>query len=87
LPRRISRAINITPSFASEERTPKSTSAQARMAPFRKHEPNIVLLLSLAKYERDEVDYHHRMITNGLAIVITVALMATGVWLASTLHE
>jgi hypothetical protein len=46
-----------------------------------------VLLLGLAKYERDEVDYHHRMITNGLAIVITVALMATGVWLASTLHE
>jgi hypothetical protein len=50
--------------------------------PIQKHEPNIVLLLSLAKYERDEVDYHHRMITNGLAIVVTVALMAMGVWLA-----
>jgi hypothetical protein len=55
--------------------------------PIQKHEPNIVLLLSLAKYERDEVDYHHRMITNGLAIGVTVALMAMGVWLASTLHE
>jgi hypothetical protein len=44
----------------------------------QKHEPNIVLLLSLAKYERDEVDYHHRMITNGLAVVVTVALMAMG---------
>jgi hypothetical protein len=55
----------------------------------QKNEPNIVLLLSLAKYESDdrEVDYHHRMIENGLAFVVTVALMAMGVWLASSLHE
>jgi hypothetical protein len=55
----------------------------------QKREPNIVLLLSLAKYEGDdsEVDYHHRMIENGLAFVVTVALMAMGVWLASSLHE
>jgi hypothetical protein len=55
----------------------------------QKNEPNIVLLLSLAKYESEnpEVDYHHRMIENGLAFVVTVALMAMGVWLASSLHE
>jgi hypothetical protein len=57
--------------------------------PIRKHEPNIVLLLSLAKYEGDgqEDDYRHRMIVNGLAFLVTVALMATGVWLVSNLHE
>ena len=53
------------------------------------HEPNIVFLLSLAKYASDgqEDDYQHRMIVNGLGFAITVALIATGVWLASGLHD
>jgi hypothetical protein len=54
-------------------------SAKSRW-PVQKHKPNIVLLLSFAKYERGEVDYHHRLIANGLAFAVTVALMATGVW-------
>jgi hypothetical protein len=54
-----------------------------------KHQSNIVFLLSLAKYEsggRDD-DYRRRMIANGLAFMVTVALIATGVWLASNLHD
>jgi hypothetical protein len=45
-------------------------------------------LLSLEKYERaSEDDYGQRMIVNGLAFVVTVALIATGVLLASNLHD
>jgi hypothetical protein len=49
---------------------------------------NVSSLLSLAKYECDgQVDeYRHRMIMNGLAFVVTVALIAAGVWLASNLR-
>jgi hypothetical protein len=45
--------------------------------------------LSLAKYESDgeEDDYQHRMLANVLAFIVTVALIATGVWLASNLHD
>ena len=50
--------------------------------------PDISSLLSLAKYERaSEDDYGQRMIVNGLALVVTVALIATGVLLASNLHD
>jgi hypothetical protein len=43
--------------------------------------------LSLAKYERDshEGDYRQRMIMNGLAFHVTVALIAIGVWLAANI--
>ena len=45
-------------------------------------------LLSVAKYEgASEDDYGQRMIVNGLALVVTVALIATGVLLASNLHD
>jgi hypothetical protein len=54
----------------------------------QQHEPNIVFLLSLAKYESgEENDYRHRMIVNALAFAVTVALIAMGVWLASNLHD
>jgi hypothetical protein len=45
------------------------------------------LILSLAKYERDaqEDDYRERMILNGLAFVVTAALIAIGFWLASNI--
>jgi hypothetical protein len=57
--------------------------------PTQEHEPNIVFLLSLAKYESDvrHDDYRRRMIENGLAFMVTVALIAAGVWLASNLHD
>jgi hypothetical protein len=49
---------------------------------------DIRALLSLAKYEyAHEDDYKQRMIVNGLALVVAVALIATGVLLASNLHD
>ena len=56
--------------------------------PAHKTEADIRSLLSLAKYERgSEDDYRQRMIINGLAFVVTAALIAAGVWLASNLHD
>jgi hypothetical protein len=51
--------------------------------------PDISSALSLAKYERDqhEDDYRHRMMLNGLAFAVTIALIASGVWLAANIHE
>jgi hypothetical protein len=48
---------------------------------------NVMSLLSLAKYESDgqEDDYRHRMLVNMLGFVVTIAFIATGVWLASSL--
>jgi hypothetical protein len=49
---------------------------------------DISSLLSLAKYEcANEDHYRQRMIVNGLTLVVTVALIATGVLLASNLHD
>jgi hypothetical protein len=50
---------------------------------------NVTVLLSLAKYESDgeEDDHRHRMLDNVLAFVVTFALIAIGVWLASNLHD
>jgi hypothetical protein len=55
----------------------------------RNDDRNIVSLLSLAKYESDneEDDYRRRAIENGLAFAISLVLIATGVWLASNLHD
>jgi len=59
------------------------------------HEPahdrgaDISSILSLAKYERDqhEDNYRHRMMVNGLAFAATIVLIASGLWLASNIHE
>jgi hypothetical protein len=50
---------------------------------------DISSVLSLSKYGRDrqEGDYMSRMFLNGLALVVTVALTATGVWLAANIHN
>jgi hypothetical protein len=55
--------------------------------PIRDRKPNISSVLSLAKYERvgHDSDYRQRMITNGLAFLVTVALIAIGVWLAANI--
>jgi hypothetical protein len=55
--------------------------------PIRDGNPNISSVLSLAKYERDghEGDSRQRMIMNGLAFLVTVALIAIGVWLAANI--
>jgi hypothetical protein len=57
--------------------------------PIHDRGPDISSVLSLAKYGRDrqEGDYMSRMIMNGLALVVTVALTATGVWLAANIHN
>lgn len=59
----------------------------ARWRPIHDGDPNISLILSLAKYERDaqEDDCRGRMILNGLAFVVTAALIAIGLWLASNI--
>jgi hypothetical protein len=50
---------------------------------------DISSVLSLAKYgcDRRDGDYMSRMFMNGLAFVATVALTATGVWLAANIHN
>jgi hypothetical protein len=59
----------------------------ARWRPIHDGDPNISLILSLAKYERDaqEDDYRKRMILNGLAFVVIAALIAIGFWLATNI--
>jgi hypothetical protein len=59
----------------------------ARWRPIHAGAPNISLLLSLAKYERaaQEDKHRERMILNGLVFVVTAALIAIGVWLASNI--
>jgi hypothetical protein len=51
--------------------------------------PDISSLLSLAKYERahEDDDYARRMIANGLVLILSAALIATGVLIVSNLHN
>ena len=51
--------------------------------------PDISSLLSLAKYERahEDDDYAQRMIANGLALILSTALIATGVLIVRNLHN
>jgi hypothetical protein len=46
--------------------------------------PNILLFESFALYERErqEDDYRRRMVANVIAFFVTIALIASGVWLA-----
>jgi hypothetical protein len=55
--------------------------------PIHDDDPNI--LLSLGKFERDdrEDDFRHRMIVNGLAFVVSLALIVIGVWLADNVSD
>lgn len=57
--------------------------------PVRKYDrgSNILLFESFTAYEREgqEGDYRHRMVANFIAFIVTVALIASGVWLAVNL--
>jgi hypothetical protein len=55
--------------------------------PIRQGDPSI--LLSLAKFERDdrEDDYRRRMILNMLALIVLIALTLIGVWLAVSIND
>jgi hypothetical protein len=79
----VHRVVRIWPRCAKAEET------TGRRKPIHDRDPNISSILSLAKYERDgqEDDYRHRVIINGLALVVTVALIAIGVWLAANIHD
>jgi hypothetical protein len=68
-------------------RRAKADGMARRRGPIRDGNPNISSVLSLAKYERDghEGDYRQRMIMNGLAFLVTVALIAIGIWLAANI--
>jgi len=52
-------------------------------------DPDALLIEKLAKYERDdrEDDYRQRMLLNGLGFVVTVTLIAIGVWLMTNIHD
>jgi hypothetical protein len=47
------------------------------------------LLLSFAQFERDglEDDYRHRMIMNGLALIVVVILIVIGVWMMTNIDD
>jgi hypothetical protein len=79
----VHRVVRIWPRWAKAEGT------AGRRKLIHDRDPNVSSILSLAKYERDghEDDYRHRLIINGLALVVTVALIAAGVWLASNIHD
>lgn len=65
-----------------------ASGTAGRRQPVHDRDPTISSVLSLARYERDgqEDDYRHRMIVNALAFVVTIVLIATGVWLAANIH-
>jgi hypothetical protein len=68
----------------------RTTNGSARPREINlKQGANVTVLLSLAKYESDDEEdhYRHRMLANVLAFIVTVALIAIGVWLASNLHD
>jgi hypothetical protein len=62
---------------AAASRARAAQEAAARQSP----------VADLAQYERapDEDDYRHRMVTNGIALAFTAALVIAGIWIADTL--
>jgi len=60
-----------------------------RRRPANDPDRRISLILNLAKFEVDvrEDDYRHRMIMNGLAFVVLLALIIIGIWLAANIND
>jgi hypothetical protein len=52
-------------------------------------DPDALLIERFAKYEHDdgEHNYRKRMLLNGLGFVVTVTLIAVGVWLMTSIHD
>ena len=50
---------------------------------------HISVILNLAKFEVDarEDDYRHRMMMNGLAFLVLLALIIIGIWLAANISD
>jgi hypothetical protein len=53
------------------------------------HQPGASPIEDLAKYERtdDSDDYRHRMVMNGLAVLVVAFLIGVGVWIATTMAD
>ena len=67
--------------------SPGSASLRPMMPNAIKDGPrDISSLLSLAKYERAD-DYAPRMIVNGLVLILSAALIASGFLIAINLHN
>jgi hypothetical protein len=60
-----------------------------RCEPTDDRNQRISSILNLAKFELDarEEDYRHRMIMNGLAFVVLLALITIGIWLAANIND
>ena len=52
---------------------------------FNKRPPSPVQDLERFERTEGEDDYRHRMIMNGMALVVTVLLIAAGIWIANTM--
>jgi hypothetical protein len=67
----------------------KMNGTARRREPAHDHDPSISFILNLAKFEVDnrEDDYRHRMIVNGLAFAVLLALILIGVWLAANISD
>ena len=61
-----------------------------RGAPFARPVPRPPTVPDLEKYERaqnEPDDFRHRMVMNGLALVVTVALVSAGIWIADVMAQ
>ena len=68
-------------------RRARSADTSRWREPIRQRDPSI--LLSLAKFERDDRqdNYRQRMILNVLAFIVLLALTVIGVWLAVNIND
>jgi hypothetical protein len=93
MPQRRSHFITAMPlSSEDNHRVVSFPSCKARKTawsrePTRHGDPGV--LLSLAKFERDdrEDEYRHRMIVNTLAFIVLVILTVMGLWLMTNIND
>jgi hypothetical protein len=92
--------VTNTPPTEPQGRTePDAQSApQGRVVPFRRRGSLLTFnrpqqqpspVRDLERYERtgDEDDYRHRMIVNAMAAVVTILLIAGGIWIANSMAQ
>jgi hypothetical protein len=68
---------------------PRAHSARSRWQISKTHPTALSQNNDLARYERaaEPDDYRHRMIMNVAGLLVTVALIVTGLWLADSLAD
>jgi hypothetical protein len=73
---------------------PPSSEHKGRVLPFRRrgslfaiNRPRPSPVQDLEQFERTEGedDYRHRMVMNGMALLVTVLLIAGGIWIANSM--